>query len=165
MKFIESNIQFDFSVAVTVHPHDTTQTKGPNDCQSDGNTYWPGVDFGIQDASHWIWLEVKHWIKQPGDFRKKINAEHFREYSRSKFLGKTSYLAWNEKFEISAVHYVMLLEAKYKKDSALLGTLNQQMKSKMNNAGSLKIKTFVMDLETWNKFYSKYEAKKLPTNH
>lgn len=52
-KFNESYIEFDLSSADRVHPHDTLGSKGNGECEPDGNTSWPGVDFRIK-SSKWV---------------------------------------------------------------------------------------------------------------
>ena len=101
---VESNIKFDFSLARTVCEHDTTTPKCDEGTTPDRNTYWPGVDFRIEDEDGWIWLEVKDWRgRMPGSFVHKMRSKAFAEQMRGKFLGTTAFLVWNQIFQSDPV--------------------------------------------------------------
>lgn len=158
---VEGDIEFDFSLARTVREHDTTMPKCDEGSAPDGNTYWPGVDFRIEDDNGWIWLEVKDWRgRMAGSFGHKMRSKDYAEQMRGKFLGTTAFLAWNQTFQSDPVRYILLFEPPTTFDRSLLAPFQDLVRKEMNAAGRLNINTYVMRLDGWNAVFDYFPARK-----
>lgn len=160
-KCVASDIEFDFSVAKNLFEHDTTNPKCQGGSIPDGNTGWPGVDFREEEDQGWIWLEVKNWGgRMRGSFAHKMRSKEFAEEIRSKFLGTTAFLAWNERFMPAPVRYVLLFEPPNTSDPALLAPFQDLVRSEMPTSRALNISVHVMNIEKWNSIFPSYQARK-----
>ncbi len=169
--FVESGIEFDFTRALTVLPHDSPLTGPLGFSSSDGNTTWPGVDFRIENANGWIWLEVKSW--EPGrvapkrrggnrrSFSSKMRSKVFGQEMRGKFLGTSAYLAWGSQFLIAPTRFILLFEPPTPLDEALLGPfmdiLAEQFSVPRKWQGNITVAA--MSLSQWNRRFPDYPAR------
>jgi hypothetical protein len=161
-KCVESQIEFDFSAARNVFEHDTTSSKCQGTSTADGNTFWPGVDFRVEDERGWIWLEVKNWRgRMRGSFAHKLKSQSFADEMRSKFLGTAAYLAWHGTFAPVSIRYVLLFEPPDTSDEALLATFQDLIRAEMAAPRRLNISIYVWNLDTWNQEFPLYQAKKI----
>lgn len=164
--FIESRIEFDFANAISITEHDKP-------APGHGNSVWPGVDFCIEEATDWVWLEVKSWDPThiaPKDrggsrwsFICKMRSKPFTKDMRNKFLGTTAFSAWRGIFAPAPTRYVLLLQPPAPLDSALLGALQTRMRSHVPNrtAWAQPVWVAVLDLTGWNLRFSQYPARLL----
>ena len=164
--FIESRIEFDFTQAASVTPHDARPG-------GHGNSVWPGVDFCIEDYGEWIWLEVKSWdpthvpAKDRGGMRWsficKMKSKTFTKEVREKFLGTTAFLAWRDTFPLAPTRFILLFQPPHTLDAALLVTFQSRVKSQIPNLRSWAEPVFVAVLDTieWNRRYPQYPARLL----
>ncbi len=160
-KCAESGLEFDFSKAHVVYEHDRTSAKCDGSSTADGNTYWPGVDFRIEEDTGWIWLEIKNWRgRMQGSFRAKLMSKAYAEEMRSKFLGTTSFLAWNNAFTSGSVRYILLFEPPTPFDRALLAPFQDFVRQEMSHPDKLDIRTYVFDVRSWNTVFTDYPVRK-----
>ncbi len=164
--YIESRIEFDFTNAVSVVPHDAR-------VGGHGNSVWPGVDFCIEEPPDWVWLEVKNWDPThipPQDrggnrwsFICKMKSRAFTKEIREKFLGTTSFLAWRSIFPLAPTRFILLFQPPHTLDSALLVTFQSRVKSQVPNLTiwTQPIFVAVLDLTEWNQRYPQYPARLL----
>ena len=164
--FIESGIEFDFTRALTVVEHDRALSGS-----SDGNTTWPGVDFRLETAVGWIWLEVKSWEpsriepqRRGGNrrrFNSKMRSKVFCQEMREKFLGTSAYLAWDNRLLIAPTRYILLFEPPSPLDVALLGSfmniLENQFPIPRKWRGNITVA--VVTLAQWNRRFPDYPAR------
>ena len=164
--FVESRIEFDFTQAASVVPHDGRPA-------GQGNSVWPGVDFCIEEPPDWIWLEVKNWdpthfaAKDRGgsrwSFLCKMRSKSFTKDIRDKFLGTTSFLAWRGILPVAPTRFILLFQPPRPLDSALLVTFQSRIKSQVPNLTLWQQPIFVavLDLVEWNRRYPQYPARLL----
>lgn len=162
-KCVESQIEFDFSAARSVFEHDTTSSKCQGTSSADGNTFWPGVDFRVEDDRGWIWLEVKNWRgRMRGSFASKLKSRPFADEMRGKFLGTAAYLAYSGTFVPAPIRYVLLFKPPTTPDEALLATFQDLVRAEMSAPRRLNISVYVWNLNTWNHEFPDYQAKRTP---
>ena len=157
-----SNIEFDFSRAISVAEHDATNPKCDGVSIADGNSSWPGVDFRLEvDSQTWIWLEVKNWrMRRAHTFAHSLS-EKFATEMRGKLLGTAAYLAWRSQFTQARVSYVLLFQPPTGADAALLGPFNVLLRSKIKIPSGLDITFKAIDLAMWNDLYAEYPARQV----
>lgn len=164
--FVESRIKFDFTNAAGVVGHDKP-------APGHGNSIWPGVDFCIEEASEWIWLEVKSWdpmhipAKDRGglrwSFMCKMKSKVYAKEIREKFLGTTAYLTWRDIFPLAPIRYILLFQPPHPLDAALLSTFQTRVGSQIPNLSRWAQPIFVavLDVDEWNLRYPDYPARLL----
>lgn len=164
--YVESKIEFDFTNAVSVAPHDSRPG-------GQGNSVWPGVDFCIQEQDEWIWLEVKNWdpthiaAKDRGgncwSFICKMKRKAFTKEIREKFLGTAAFLTWKDIFPLAPTRFILLFQPPHPLDSALLVTFQTRLKSQIPNLPIWEEPIFVavVDVAEWNMRYRQYPARLL----
>jgi len=164
--FIESRIEFDFTRAVSVVPHDAR-------AGGQGNSVWPGVDFCIEEPPDWMWLEVKSWdptriaARDRGGSRWaficKMKSKLFIKEVWEKFSGTTAFLAWTGAFNPAPTRFILLFQPPHRLDSALLGAFQSRLKSQMPTQGrwTHPIYVAILDVAEWNRRYPQYPARLL----
>ncbi len=164
--FIESRIEFDFTRAAAVAPHDKS-------APGHGNNIWPGVDFCLQDGAEQLWLEVKSWhpahiaARNRGGSRRsflsKMKSKAFTQEMRNKFLGTTAFLAWTDQFALAPTRFILLFQPPRPLDAALLVTFQSRIKAQVPNLRTWQQPIFiaVLDLGEWNRRYPDYPARLL----
>jgi hypothetical protein len=163
--WVERQMEFDLTAAVSVTKHDAQGGRG--------NNLWPGVDFRIEQPSEWIWLEVKSWdpthiqAKDRGgtrwSFICKMRSKVYTKEMRGKFLGTSAFLAWTNALPLATTRYVLLFQPPQPLDSALLGTLMTRLQSQIPNLPiwAAPITVSVLNLEQWNVRFPQYPARLL----
>ena len=163
--FVESDIEFDFTKATSVIEHDKIS--------GHGNSHWPGIDFCVEDAAGWIWLEVKSWDAgrfpasrrggQRWSFISKMRSSSYTKELRVKFLGTTAYLAWTGQFTPAPTSFILLFEPPAPIDAALLVTQSHRIRSLIPNLSkwSHPIAAVVLPLAEWNARFPDYPARKV----
>lgn len=169
--FVESNIEFDFSAALRVMKHD--KPIDPAHPEQQGNTNWPGMDFCIEEAAGWIWLEVKSWDpthiapqRRGGNrwsFICNMRSDIYAKDMRNKFLGTTSFLAWTNTFPLAPTKVVMLFQPPRPMDSALVGSRSLRMRGHIPNRSLWQkpILVSVLTVDEWNLRFPLYPARLL----
>ena len=164
--FLEDDVEFDFTRAVSVIAHD----ERPG---GQGNNIWKGVDFCLQDGPDQIWLEVKSWNpahiapRSRGGSRRsflsKMKSRAFTQEVRNKFLCTTAFLAWTGAFTLAPTRFILLFQPPRPLDAALLVTFQSRIKSQVPNlkAWHQPIYVAVLDLDEWNRRYPEYPARLL----
>jgi hypothetical protein len=141
-EYVESKIKFDFTKAHKVLEYEGLLTGLPGVSPTLRNTFWPGIDFYIEDApDEAIWLEVKSWNPNsiaPKDrggnrwsFLCKMKSNHFAMEMRGKFLGTSSFFAWDGRTLPSIVRFILLFEPPHPIDDALILTFGHKVKQQM----------------------------------
>ncbi len=172
----ESNIEFDFAEAYRALNYEDLLSGLPGASRNQSNTFWPGIDFHVEDTpGEVIWLEVKSWNPDsiaPKDrggsrwsFQCKMKSNAFAQEMRGKFLGASSFFAWDNRDLPSNVRFILLFEPPHQMDSALVLTLGQKVKQQLMPPKILpwrnRINVAALTLAEWNLRYPDYPAKKI----
>ncbi len=164
--FVESNIEFDFTRAVSAVQHDKP-------APGHGNSAWKGIDFCIQDGQEQLWLEVKSWdpshiapMRRGGSRRSflcKMKSRAFTAEILLKFLGTTAFLAWTNNFTLAQTAYVLLFQPPRPLDAALLVTFQSRIASRISRPKIWHEPIFVavLNLAEWNQRYPDHPARTL----
>ncbi len=174
--FVESNIKFDFTQASSAFEYQTELASLTGASATTRNTFWPGIDFHIQDTeTSAIWLEVKNWdpayieperrSDSQQSFLSKINSNAFAREMREKFLGTSAFFAWAGRKLPDNVHYLLMFEPPQPLDSALVLAFGHKVKQILSPPKLLpwcnRINVCALTLSDWNKRYPDYTAVKL----
>lgn len=174
--YVESGIRFDFGAAFKVVEYEALVSWLPGVSPTARNTFWPGIDFYIEDApDEAIWLEVKSWNparlapKDRGGNRRsflgKMKSNAFAQEMRGKFLGASSYFAWNSQPLPSSVRFLLLFEPPRSIDSALILTFGQKINSQLMPPRALtwhiRISVAALPLDEWNLRFPEFPAANL----
>ena len=182
---VESEIEFDFSSALSCQQHDKT------------HTVIDGVDFILEEGDEVIWLEVKNFEKRslPAKMRggarrsflaklktnRTVNKKKYRDFYidelRAKFIGTLAALWLSGTPPTKPILYIVLLESP-RFDSALKLHANSRMNTLIPSRGSVKarwivptpvstsfphppVRVAVMDSTDWNDRFPAYAARVL----
>ena len=174
--YVESGIEFDFSRAMSVIEYENLFASLPGASATQRNTFWPGVDFCIEDTSgDAIWMEVKNWEpssllpKERGgnrwSFLCKMKSKPFAQEMRGKFLGASSFFAWDSRTLPSSVLFLLLFEPPHPMDAALLLAFSHRVKSQIMPPKILRwrnsISVSAVTLSEWNARFPDYPARLL----
>jgi hypothetical protein len=160
----ESGIEFDFNVAKQVHAHDM-KCQCTGKYGRDDNSLWPGVDFRIEDAEGWLWLEVKNWrVSARNSYTRKMRSKAFAGEMREKLLGTAAFLASRKKPDAfpSPLTLVFLFQPPPSADPGLQGIAYQLIREQIHSALTpLNISFVVVDIARWNQKFPDYPAKQI----
>ncbi len=174
--YVESGIEFDFTRAANVIEYENLFAGLPGASATQRNTFWPGVDFCVEDVpGEFIWLEVKSWNPAslaPKDrggnrwsFLCKMRSNPFAQEMRGKFLGTSSFFAWDGRVLPSHVQFLLLFEPPHPMDSALLLTFSHKVKARITPPKILtwrnRIEVGALTLAEWNIRFPDYPARLL----
>jgi len=174
--FVESNIEFDFTNARSAFEYEKVLNSLPGASAARRNKFWPGIDFHIDDtANSSIWLEVKNWdpanisaVRIGGSrwsYTCKMKSDKFAAEMRNKFLGATSFFAWDSRAIPNNVHFLLLFEPPHPMDSALVLTLGHKVKQQLMPPRVLpwrqRITVGALTLAEWNLRFPDYPAAKI----
>ena len=174
--YVESNIEFDFTKSHSVIEYEGLLSELPGASATQRNTFWPGVDFCIEDApDEAIWLEVKNWNpaslapKVRGgnrrSFLSKMKSNSFAQEMRGKFLGVSSFFAWDSRPLPSNVRFLLLFEPPHPIDAALVLTFGHKVKQQLMPPKALtwrsRIAVGALTLAEWNVRFPDYPARQL----
>ena len=172
--YVESNIEFDFTNAHSVLEYEGLLTALPGASPTQRNTFWPGIDFHIEETpGEAIWLEVKNWnptflaAKDRGgnrcSFLSKMKSDRFATEMRGKFLGTSSFFAWDGRIVPSTVRFILLFEPPHPLDSALTLTFGHKVKQQLMPPKVLawrgRIEVSALTLAEWNRRFPDYPAR------
>jgi len=171
--YVESDIEFDFTQAQRVVEYEDLLIGLPGASPTQSNTFWPGIDFHIEDTSgEAIWLEVKSWnpaFIAPKDrggsrwsFLSKMKSRHFATEMRGKFLGTSSFFAWDGRTLPSTVRFILLFEPPHPIDAALTLAFGHKVKQQLMPPKVLawrrRIEVSALTLAEWNRRFPDYPA-------
>jgi hypothetical protein len=160
----ESKIEFDFDVARQVHTHDM-KCQCVGNYRRDDNSLWPGIDFRIEDAAGWLWLEVKNWrISARNSYSRKMQSEAFAREMREKFLGTAAFLASRKDPDAlpRPLTLVFLFQPPHGADPGLRGIGYELIRNQIHTALTpLNISLAVVDVSIWNQRFPDYPAKQI----
>lgn len=174
--YVESGIKFDFTGAISVIEYEGLLTGLPGASATQRNTFWPGVDFCIEDRpDEFIWLEVKSWEpsaiapKERGgnrwSFLCKMKSKPFAQEMRGKFLGVSSFFAWDGRPLPTQVNFILLFEPPRSIDAPLILAFSHKVKAQLMPPKALlwrsRINVTALTLAEWNIRFPDYPARKL----
>lgn len=158
----ESGIAFDFTAAHSLVKHDAQ------------NQVWPAVDFLIEEAESWVWLEIKNWepatLPEPHretarqKFLEDITRQSYFRDLREKFFGTCTFLTLTGQPPTQKILYVVLIESP-RFDPALklqaMKRLQDAMPTQQKGTvwATIPFAVVVVDLAEWNRRFSEYPAK------
>ena len=172
--FVESDIEFDFTKAHRVIEYENLMAGLPGASANQRNTFWPGIDFHIEDApDDVIWLEVKSWHpasiapKYRGGSRRsfqcKMKSKTYAKEIREKFLGVSAFFLWDNRPVPEKVRFLLLLEPPNPVDAALVLTFGQKVRSQLRPPKILawrsRIEVDALTLAEWNRRFPDYPAR------
>ncbi len=175
--FVESDLEFDLTKARNAFNYEALLSGLPGASPAARNTFWPGIDFCIEDApDETIWLEVKSWNPAsipPKDrggswrsFQSKMKSAAFAKEMRGKFLGTSSFFAWDGRAMPPVVRFILLFEPPRSIDAALLLTFGQKVKQQLMPPKTLawrsRIEVSALTLAEWNQRFPDYPARPVP---
>ena len=174
--FVESNIRFDFTNARAAFDYEGALSTVPGASATTKNTFWPGIDFHIEDTSDTsIWLEVKNWdpvnitsVRRGGSrwsYVTKMKSNAFAAEMRNKFLGTSAFFAWDGRAIPQGVRYLLLFEPPHAIDAALALTFAHRVRSQVMPPNILpwrgRITVGTLTLNQWNERFPEYPAAKI----